>query len=124
MRILIVDDDEIARGLLRNTLKHAGYKVTTARDGREALEILRRQPHSMVISDWVMPEADGTQLCRAIRAEAFSTYTYVILLTSRDQAEDIVEGLTAGADDFITKPFQPAELCLRVRAGERVLSLE
>jgi putative two-component system response regulator len=78
----------------------------------------------MVISDWVMPEADGIQLCRAIRTGVFPTYVYIILLTSRDQTADIVEGLSAGADDFITKPFQPAELCLRVRAGERVLSLE
>jgi putative two-component system response regulator len=124
MRILIVDDDEIARDLLRNTLKQAGYKVAMAGNGQEALEILRARPCSMVISDWVMPAIDGIDLCRAIRGGVFSRYIYVILLTSRDQTEDIVEGLSAGADDFITKPFQPAELCVRVRAGERILSLE
>jgi putative two-component system response regulator len=124
MRILIVDDDEIARELLRNTLRAAGYKVLMAGDGREAMEILRAKPCRMVISDWVMPGLDGIELCRAIRGGAFPGYIYVILLTSRDRTADIVEGLSAGADDFITKPFQPAELCVRVRAGERILSLE
>ncbi len=124
MRILIVDDDGIGRDLLRNTLKHAGYKVTTASNGQEAMDLLRTKPCSMIISDWVMPESDGIELCRAIRAGHFHTYVYVILLTSRDRAADVVEGLSAGADDFVVKPYQPAELLLRVRAGERVLSLE
>ena len=124
MRILIVDDDEIARELLRNTLKESGYKVATAANGQEALEFLRKRPCSVVISDWVMPGLDGIGLCRAIRGGVFPSYIYIILLTSRDQTDDIVEGLSAGADDFITKPFQPAELCVRVRAGERILALE
>ena len=124
MRILIVDDDAIARDLLRNTLTHAGYKVTTASNGQEAMDRLRAKPCGMVISDWVMPESDGIELCRAIRAGVFPTYVYVILLTSRDRPADIVEGLSAGADDFIVKPYQPAELLLRLRAGERILSLE
>jgi putative two-component system response regulator len=124
MRILIVDDDELSRELLRHALREAGYKVKSAANGREALDILRRTSCRMVISDWNMPEMDGVQLCREIRAGDFSSYVYTILLTSRDQDSDIVEGLSAGADDFITKPFNPAELCVRVRAGERVLSLE
>ena len=124
MRILIVDDDEIARDLLCHTLQQAGYKVVVAGNGHEALEILRARPCSMVISDWVMPGLDGIALCRTIRGSIFPGYIYIILLTSRDQTEDIVEGLSAGADDFITTPFQPAELCVRVRAGERILGLE
>jgi putative two-component system response regulator len=124
MQVLIVDDDEIARELLSNALRQAGYRVRVAPDGREALAILRTAPFRIVISDWVMPEMDGIELCRQIRAGDFPSYIYVILLTSRDRTQDIVEGLTAGADDFITKPFDPAELCVRVRAGERILSLE
>jgi putative two-component system response regulator len=124
MQVLIVDDDEIARELLSNALKQAGYRVRVAADGREALAILRSAPFRIVISDWIMPEMDGIELCRQIRAGDFPNYIYVILLTSRDRTADIVDGLTAGADDFITKPFDPAELCVRVRAGERILSLE
>jgi putative two-component system response regulator len=124
MHVLVVDDDEIARELLSNALTQAGYRVRVAADGREALAILGTTPCRLVISDWVMPEIDGIELCRQIRAGDFPSYIYVILLTSRDQTQDIVEGLSAGADDFITKPFDPAELCVRVRAGERILSLE
>jgi putative two-component system response regulator len=121
---LVVDDDEIARELLCNALARAGYCTQSAQNGREALAILRTAPFRMVISDWVMPEMDGIELCRQIRAGDFPSYIYVILLTSRDQTQDIVEGLSAGADDFITKPFDPAELCVRVRTGERILALE
>src|SRR5438132_5932571 len=104
MQVLVVDDDEIARDLLSNALIQAGYRVWVAADGREALAILRTTPCRLVISDWVMPEIDGIELCRQIRAGDFPRYIYVILLTSRDQTQDIVEGLSAGADDFITKP--------------------
>jgi putative two-component system response regulator len=124
MRLLIVDDDEIAREMLQHTLVEAGYDVDTASNGRAALEILRAGACRLVISDWVMPEMDGIELCRAIRTGDFAGYVYVILLTSRDRTEDVVAGLSAGADDFIVKPFQPAELHVRVRAGERILSLE
>ena len=124
MQVLVVDDDDIACELLRNVLVRAGYKVRVAHNGREALAVLRAHACRMVISDWVMPEMDGVELCRQIRAGDFPSYTYIILLTSRDQTRDIVEGLSAGADDFITKPFDPSELCVRVRTGERILSLE
>ena len=124
MRLLIVDDDEIARDMLQHTLRQAGYEVDAAANGRAALEILRGGACRLVVSDWVMPEMDGIELCRAIRNGDFSGYIYVILLTSRDRTEDVVEGLSAGADDFIVKPFQPAELQVRIRAGERILSLE
>ena len=115
MRVLIVDDDEIARDLLSEALAGAGYEVSAARDGREALEILRTGVFRLVISDWEMPEMNGLQLCRRIRERHFSSYVYIILVTSRDGTDNVVEGLNAGADDFITKPFHPAELCVRVR---------
>jgi putative two-component system response regulator len=124
MRILIADDDEFSRVLLKHAMQSAGYKVKVARNGREALDLLRGGTFRMVISDWNMPELDGAQLCREIRAGEFPGYIYVILLTSRAAEADIVEGLSAGADDFIAKPFNPAELRVRVRAGERVLALE
>ena len=124
MRVLIVDDDEIARDLLSEALAGAGYEVSAARDGREALEILRTGVFRLVISDWEMPEMTGLELCRRIRERHFSSYVYIILVTSRDGTDNVVEGLSAGADDFITKPFHPAELCVRVRSGVRLLSLE
>jgi len=124
MRILIVDDDDMALDALEHALTQAGHDVVAARDGREALDILRADSCRLVISDWMMPEMDGVELCRHIRSEGFSGYVYVILLTSRDASSDIVEGLSAGADDFIAKPFEPDELRVRVRAGERILALE
>jgi putative two-component system response regulator len=124
MRVLIVDDDEIARDLLSEALIGAGYEVSAAKDGREALEILRTGVFRLVISDWEMPEMSGLELCRRIRERHFSSYVYIMLVTSRDGTDNVVEGLSAGADDFITKPFHPAELCVRVRAGVRLLSLE
>jgi len=124
MQILIVDDDDIALELLSNTLQEAGHKVESARDGEQALELLRTGLYRMVISDWVMPGLSGVELCRNIRSRHHAGYIYIILVSSRDKPREIVEGLDAGADDFITKPFDPAELSVRVRAGERILSLE
>ena len=124
MRILIVDDDEIALEVLTRALTQAGYQVEAARDGAEALEILREDSCRLVISDWEMPEMNGLELCRRIRREEFSGYIFIILLTSRDGTDNVVEGLSAGADDFLTKPFAQAELHVRLRAAERILSLE
>ncbi|HEY8668859.1 MAG TPA: HD domain-containing phosphohydrolase [Tepidisphaeraceae bacterium] len=124
MRILVVDDDPMSLAMLKHALKKAGYQVDTAGNGHEALQFLRSNPCSLIISDWMMPEMDGVQLCRAVRESDASGYVYFILLTSRDRSDDIIEGLTAGADEFMTKPFNPAELTVRVRTGERILSLE
>ncbi|HEX6984209.1 MAG TPA: HD domain-containing phosphohydrolase, partial [Planctomycetaceae bacterium] len=124
MRILVADDDAIIRTLIEFTLINSGYEVQTAADGLEAFEHLRTGRFRMVISDWEMPGLDGVELCRRIRGRHCGGYVYVILLTSRNRTEDIVAGLAAGADDFITKPFEPAELCMRLRVGQRLLSLE
>ncbi|MDX1947562.1 MAG: response regulator [Pirellulaceae bacterium] len=124
MRILIADDDEIALEMLRHTLTRAGHHVETATNGREALAILREGRTRCVISDWEMPEMTGIELCEAIRGGEFDAYVYIILLTSRAEPDEIVAGMNAGADDFIAKPFNTAELLVRIRAGERVLSLE
>lgn len=122
--ILVVDDDEVSRDILSDLLGRSGYDVSTAVNGRQALHALSAGDFRLVVSDWVMPEMDGLALCRAIRAANFSSYIYFILLTVRSQTRDVVEGLSAGADDFITKPFNPDELRVRIRAGERILARE
>ncbi|HEY2894399.1 MAG TPA: HD domain-containing phosphohydrolase [Pirellulales bacterium] len=124
MQILVVDDNPIAIELERSTLARAGYSVLTALDGRQALEILEHSDCKMVITDWQMPGLTGPELCRAIRGACSATYIYIIMLTVRDEPGDTIEGMLAGADDFIGKPFRPSELIARVRAGERLLSLE
>lgn len=124
MPILIADDDEISRDLLEHTLRSAGHDVRLASDGEEAWEILQQGECRFLISDWEMPRMNGPQLCRAIRSGDLDGYVYVILLTSRSGTDEIVTGMSAGADDFIAKPFNAAELLVRVRAGLRVLSLE
>lgn len=124
MRILIVDDDELGLEALSFALTEAGHEPVIAHNGREALQTLKDGDCRLVISDWIMPELDGLELCRQIRGGEFGGYVYIILLTSRSAHADIVEGLSAGADDFLTKPFDPAELQVRVRTGGRILSFE
>jgi putative two-component system response regulator len=124
MNILIVDDDEIALLTAKKILESEGYDVILASDGEEAMDKARRQETHIVISDWNMPKMDGIQLCRYIRENTGIGYVYFIIVTSRTGKQDIDAGLEAGADDFITKPFEPAELLFRVRTAERILSLE
>ena len=124
MRILIVDDDDLSTDMLANALERFGHDVTAAKNGREALELMRNDFYRMIVSDWEMPEMSGIDLCRHIRQRYASGYVYFILLTVRRGTQNIVEGLDAGADDFISKPFEPQELGVRVRTGERILGLE
>jgi putative two-component system response regulator len=124
MQILIVDDNLVALDLLEHTLRRSGYEVIATDNGRDALNILCQGSCQLVVADWEMPEMSGIELCRSIRSSGFMNYIYVILLTSRREASDSIEGMTAGADDMMLKPFQPSELTLRVRAGERLLGLE
>jgi len=124
VHILIVDDNEMALQMLQHALTTSGHEVHTAKNGREALKILSEGQCRLVISDWEMPEMDGLELCRAVRKSDLPSYIYIILLTSRDDVADTIEGLSAGADEFITKPFRPAELVVRIRTAERILSLE
>jgi putative two-component system response regulator len=124
MKILIVDDDEASLDMLGNALTQAGHEVVAARDGREALAKLRDGEIRLVVSDWDMPNMTGEGLCRAIRGGDLPGYVYVILLTVYQGSDYAAAGLSAGADDFVGKPFNPAELTARVRAGERILALE
>jgi putative two-component system response regulator len=124
MRILVADDDEISRDLIEHTLTTAGYEVETVSNGREALEVLQSGRCRLVISDWDMPLLSGLDLCREVRAADWDGYVYFILLTGNAAPEEIVQGMSAGADDFIAKPYNPAELVVRVRAGERIIGME
>lgn len=126
MKILIADDDPISRLLMQRTLEKFGYEVVLAADGRAAVEILS-QPNGprLALIDWMMPRLDGLGLCREIRStRGDGAYVYILLLTSRQDAEDVVAGLEAGADDYITKPCHPAVLRARLHTGRRILSLE
>jgi two-component system, cell cycle response regulator len=124
-RILIADDDPISRRLLQRLLQ-SFWKGTVliARDGQEAWETLEKDFCPLVIMDWMMPRMDGTDLCRKIRAANFDRYIYCILLTARDDQNDVLEGLKAGADDYVRKPFNPQELQLRINAALRMIHLQ
>ncbi|CAB3746194.1 hypothetical protein GQ57_10450 [Burkholderia sp. MSh2] len=123
--VLIVDDSPNYRLLLSRTLGKLGFGIIEAEDGAQALALLRERPEiAMVVSDWEMPELDGPALCRSIREESLGRYIYVILLTARDGSESLVDGMEAGADDFLTKPVDVNELRVRLRAGQRVIALE
>jgi putative two-component system response regulator len=122
--VLVAEDNDLEAEMLRHSLSGFGYEVALAADGREAYEMVRTGLYQLVVSDWEMPAMTGVELCRRIRQRPASRYVYVILLTSRSGTASVVEGLNAGADDFISKPFQPQELYVRLRAGERVVGLE
>lgn len=124
MDVLVVDDDEISRQAVAQTLRAAGYRVALAHDGQQALEALRRNGHQLVVSDRSMPVMNGLELCRAIRTADLPRYVYFILLTSHDRKQDTIEGLGAGADDYVTKPFEPGELVMRVNTGRRIIAAE
>lgn len=124
MKILIVEDDPVSQKLLGMIVRREGYHSILANNGKTAFDIIKKETVDMVITDWVMPEMNGLQLCRKIRSVDLSRYVYVILLTSKDQAEDAVAALDAGADDYIKKPFNPDELKARIIAGKRIIELE
>ncbi len=124
MKILIVEDDFISRNLLSKMLVEMGHEVVETENGLEAWEHLESSPVKIVISDWIMPEMDGIELCRKIRNHPFDGYIYIIMLTAKDRKADLVDVFRAGADDYIPKPFDPEELRARVMTGERVVDLE
>ncbi len=125
MRVLIVDDNAMSRLTLRSQLRRWGYEVVEAVDGDAAWAILSMpDTPRLAILDWMMPGLDGIELCRRIRAQAQEPYVYAILLTGREERADVVVGLEAGADDYVTKPFDAQELRVRVRAGERICDLQ
>jgi phosphoserine phosphatase RsbU/P len=125
MRILIAEDDSISRIFLQRTLQRWSYEVVVTEGGDEAWRVLDEpDPPPLAILDWMMPGLDGTEVCRRIRRRAAPIPTYVILLTARNAKEDTVVGLRAGADDYLTKPFDENELHARLQVGLRLIELQ
>ncbi len=125
MKVLIADDELMSRKLLQKTLERAGYDVTAVENGRLAAEHLcPANGPRLALLDWVMPELDGPGVCREVRKRKQQSYVYMVLLTSKESKEDVVAGLESGADDYLTKPFDPEELKARLRTGLRILDLE
>lgn len=128
MRILVAEDDSVTRRVLESTLSGLGWDVITAADGTAAWRILEdlrgKNAPELVLLDWMMPGLDGMEICQKVRGTAGFELMYIILLTVRGAKEDLSTGLAAGANDYITKPFDPIELEARVRVGERMVKLQ
>jgi phosphoserine phosphatase RsbU/P len=124
MKILVAEDDKVSRLVLTTGLRKLGHEVVDVEDGQEAWRVFQQSQIHLVITDWMMPNMDGPQLCRLIRGIQDSKYTYIILLTALGGKESYLEGMNAGADDFITKPFDIDELNARLRVAERILRLQ
>jgi two-component system cell cycle response regulator len=124
MNVLVADDDFSSRALLHEHLTRWGYEVTTTGSGKEAMELLEREDGpQLAVVDWILPGGlDGIEICRRLRQRQVP-YVYVLLLTAKDRKEDLIAGLEAGADDFLAKPYFPAELKARLRAGQRILEM-
>src|SRR6202035_5386162 len=125
MKILISDDESVSRRMLQGLLTKWGYEVVSAEDGKAAWGLLNvPDAPRIALVDWMMPGRNGVDVCREMRAHRPEPYTYILLLTAKDAKESVVEGLDSGADDYLTKPFNPQELKARMRVGMRLLQLE
>ena len=124
MKILIAEDDTVSRHFLERILQKLGYIVTTSRNGKEAWEAYQTSDFPVVISDWMMPEMDGVELCRRIRRYTKAHHCHFMILTARTSKADFLEAMEAGADDYLTKPLDPDEIEVRLRMAERALRLQ
>lgn len=125
MKILIAEDEPVSRHLLQTNLTNWGHEVVVTTNGAEAWEIFQQEDApSLAILDWMMPHIDGVDLCRRVRKLPHGQLTYIFLLTAKTSKNDIVEGLSAGANDYVSKPFNPQELQARIRVGQRVIELQ
>lgn len=123
--ILVADDDPMYRRLLQKRLQDWGYRVVAVEDGQKAWEALHAEAvPSVIILDWLMPGLNGLELCRRIRERQQTSYQYILLVSGKDHKQDVVDGLDAGADDYLTKPFDIGELRARIRSGTRIISLQ
>ena len=123
--VLIAEDDAMFRRILQSWLSGWGFQTQFASDGEQAWQMLQQeQAPQLLILDWMMPGVDGLQLCRRIRRQQDAIYRYILLVTSRDDKGDMVGGLDAGSDDYLTKPFDKSELRARLAVGSRILALQ
>ena len=124
MKILVADDDVVSRTILSRALTALGHDPVVARDGEEAWAAFESLPIECVVTDWLMPRLNGPDLCRRVRASSERPWAFVLLLTDKDRTEDLVEGILAGADEFMTKPLDRDVLRARLHTADRVLRLE
>jgi len=124
IKVLVADDSAVSRKLVEHTLHEEKYSLIFAKSGQETLELFAEHHPDLVIVDWMMPDRTGLEICQHIRSKKHSSYTYVILLTGKSAIESVVEGLAAGADDYLTKPFHDEELVARVGVGLRIIELQ
>jgi len=122
-RILVADDSPVYRKLVEHALAEDACSVFFANSGHQAIELFEREHPDLIVTDWMMPDLTGIELCQRIRASSQSSYTYVIILTSNAEKENVVKGLSAGADDYLTKPFDRNEFLARIRVGQRLIDL-
>src|SRR5580700_12306304 len=123
LQVLVVDDSPVYHKLVSDALFYQPYSLLHATSGSEALELFAKYSPPIVITDWMMPDLNGPELCKRIRASSKNLYTYLILLTSMSESDSLLKGLEAGADEFLTKPFDPAELQARMSVGRRIVQL-
>lgn len=125
MRVLIADDDEVTLGALAGMLRHLDHEPVVTANGNDAWAIINSEDSpALAILDWMMPGVEGTEICRRLRSHRKRPYQYLILLTAKDEMDNLVEGMEAGADDYLRKPFDERELRARLHAGERILALQ
>ena len=124
IRVLVGDDSAVSRKLVEQTLSDERYSLVFAKNGRETVDHFAKHHPALVIVDWIMPDLTGIEICKHIRSKTKASYTYIILLTGKSGMESVVEGLAAGADDYLTKPFHPEELIARVGVGLRIMELQ
>jgi phosphoserine phosphatase RsbU/P len=124
LKVLVADDDTASRAVLRSALRKLGHECVEAASGSEAWTTYRREAPSLILADWMMPGLDGLELCRRIRAESRARYPYVILVTVLGGKGSYLRGMAAGADDFVSKPFDAEEMAARLRVGERIIGLQ
>jgi two-component system cell cycle response regulator len=122
-QILVVDDSVVHRKLVEQALEDASYSLLFAKSGTEALELYRKHAPEIVLTDWMMPDLSGLELCELLRGDASRGYTYIIVLTAKAEKDSVVKGLGAGADDYLTKPFDTDELLARIGVGCRIVDL-
>lgn len=122
--VLVAEDDSVSREILQKNLMNWGYDVILTKDGEEAWNAIIQSRSRIIILDWMMPKLNGIDICRRVREKITDRYTYIILMTAKTDSNNVIEGLTAGADDYITKPFQRPELKARLATGKRIINLE